>query len=248
MKRLVRWVVVVALLGLGASSASCGASDGTSDVTAPLDLVSSPEFVNRLVPGRRPLALVAGPSGSAGEPILWQATASLEGASVEIVPSSTEGDAVAEAWLHVPDVVGESAVTVTVTGRRGDREGTIVVNATVVPGVDDLEPVALDIAELFLRGLDGRVEGLPGERSALALGTPVAGLLVVSHYAWFTDEFEIGLAWHIMVAPDDWAELYLRPRSELVPTRAFRVSSWSTALTGGPYEVVEVPAPSEVTR
>jgi hypothetical protein len=79
-------------------------------------------------------------------------------------------------------------------------------------------------------------------------GTPVAGLLVVSHYAWFTPEYEVGLAWHIMGAPDDFAELYVRPRGGLAPTRAFRVGSWSTALAGGAADVREIDAPAEVTR
>jgi hypothetical protein len=51
-----------------------------------------------------------------------------------------------------------------------------------------------------------------------------------------------------MVAPDDWAELYLRPRDELRPTRAFRVSSWSAALAGEPVEFTEVAPPDEVVR
>lgn len=70
----------------------------------------------------------------------------------------------------------------------------------------------------------------------------------MTHYAWFTDEYEIGLAWHVMVAPDDWAELYVRPRKVLAPTVAFRLDSWSTALGGGDFTVTEIDAPAEVTR
>lgn len=51
-----------------------------------------------------------------------------------------------------------------------------------------------------------------------------------------------------MVAPDDWAELYLRPRDSLTPTRAFRLSSWSTALGGGRVEITDVAPPAEVVR
>ena len=76
----------------------------------------------------------------------------------------------------------------------------------------------------------------------------MAGLLVVSHYAWFTDDAEIGLAWHIMVAPDDWAELTIRPRDQLAPTQAFRLNSWSTALAGGDIEIDAIEPPPEVTR
>jgi hypothetical protein len=107
--------------------------------------------------------------------------------------------------------------------------------------------VTTEIADVFLAGLDA-AEGLPADASGLTGGTPVAGLLVVSHYAWFTDDLEIGLGWHVMVPPDDWAELYVRPRSAPAPTAAFRLGSWSTALDGGDTTVTEIAPPADVTR
>jgi hypothetical protein len=71
---------------------------------------------------------------------------------------------------------------------------------------------------------------------------------VVSHYEFTNDDYELGLSWHIMVPPDDWSELYLRPRDELNPTRAFRMSSWSAAMEGGEVEFTEVSPPAEVVR
>jgi hypothetical protein len=73
-------------------------------------------------------------------------------------------------------------------------------------------------------------------------------LLVVSHYMFTNELYELGVSWHVTVAPDDWAELYLRPRDELHPTRAFRVSSWSAALAGEPVEFTDVAPPDEVVR
>lgn len=124
----------------------------------------------------------------------------------------------------------------------------MTINATATPGVDDLEATALDIAGVFLERLKDDAPELPDRTVDLKNGSPVAGLLVVTHYAWFVDELEIGLAWHIMVAPDDFAELYIRPRMQLTPTRAFRLDSWSTALAGGAFTITEIPAPGEVTR
>lgn len=245
MKRAASMLVLAALLPIG----SCGSSGdgGDGDAGGPFELASSPEFVNRLIPGRRPLALVTASAG-AGGPIELTAAASLEDSPVVIEPSSIDPGAVAEIWLDVPDVDEELAVTVTVTGLRDDVHQSLTIQATVTPGADDLEATALDIADVFLAELAGKVTSLPTDRSGLTSGTPVAGLLVVSHYAWFTHDVEIGLGWHIMVAPDDWAELYVRPRDALAPTRAFRLSSWSTALAGGAYTVTPIPAPAEVTR
>lgn len=213
----------------------------------PFDLSSSPEFVNRLIPGRRPLGLITA-SGEPGVGIVLTATAMPAGATAEVVPAVIQPGGVAEVWIDVPEVTEDIPVSVTVTGRRDGVARTVTVSATATPGFDDLEPTALDIADVFLDELAGTVPALPADRSGLTEGTPVAGLLVVSHYSWFTEDVEIGLSWHIMVAPDDWAELYVRPRDELAPTRAFRLSSWSTALAGGAVTVTEVPPPSEVTR
>jgi hypothetical protein len=64
----------------------------------------------------------------------------------------------------------------------------------------------------------------------------------------FDEEYEIGLSWHVMLAPDDWSEVYIRPRNETAPVRAFRLKSWSTTLEGGPAEFTEVDPPAEIVR
>lgn len=211
------------------------------------ELRSSPEFVNFVIPGRRPLALVTS-SGESGVAIDLAATISLAGASVQITPASIEPGEVAEIWVDVPQVTKEVPLSVTVTGLQGGVARSVTIGATAVPGTDTVAGTALDIAEVFLSQLGDRVLGVPEDRTGLTGGTPVAGLLVVTHYAWFAPEVEIGLAWHVMLAPDDWAELYVRPRTSLVPTQAFRLSSWSTALAGGAHTITEIPPPATVTR
>lgn len=241
--RTLRVVAVLAAVGL--ALAACGGDGG--DEGGPFELARSPEFVNMVIPGRRPLALVTATADDTG-PIELAATTTLSGATVEVVPTRIEPGEVAEIWVEVPDTGEEGPLEVTVEGTRGDETRSVTVTATVMPGTDDLEPAALEIAEVFLEELAGTVEGLPATTDELTGGTPVAGLLVVTHYAWFTDDAEIGLAWHVMVAPDDWSELTVRPRGELAPTQAFRLSSWSTALAGGEVEIVEIDPPPEVTR
>jgi hypothetical protein len=146
-------------------------------------------------------------------------------------------------------VTEDTPFTLAVTGTRGSATQSLSVSATAVPGIDDIQETALQIAAVFLKELHGTtVLGLPSDVSGLTGGTPVAGLLVVTHYAWFTDEYEIGLAWHIMVAPDDWSDIYFRPRGALRPTAAYRLSSWSTALAGGSYTVTPTTLPTEVMR
>jgi hypothetical protein len=232
------WALVLPLVALSCSSDSGGGSDD-------FELTTSPQFVNRMIPGQRPAFLLEA-TGDAGDEIQLTGETSLEGISV-VLPASVEAGTVAEVWVDIPATSEEEPFTITVDARRGDVERTVTVSATAIPGTDDVNETALDIAEVFLREVGGQ-HGLPTEVSGLTGGTPIAGLLVVTHYAWFTDAVEIDLAWHIMVAPQDWSELVVRPRDALRPTVAYRLSSWSTALNGGDYTVTEIPAPTEVTR
>jgi hypothetical protein len=238
-------VLMMALLGW--SGCGDGGDEGGPAARA-FELSTSPEFVNRVIPGRRPLALVTA-TGDGSDVIELGVTIDVDGVLAEVQPAELAPGGVAEIWVEVADVAQEVPFRVTVTGTRGAEERTVTIDATAVPGADDLGATAVDIAGVFIDELAGTVDDLPATTSELVNGTPVAGLLVVSHYAWFTDTAEIGLAWHIMVAPDDWAELTIRPRDELAPTRAFRLDSWSTALAGDAFQIDPIePPPPEVAR
>ena len=69
-------------------------------------------------------------------------------------------------------------------------------------------------------------------------------MLEVSHYLFLSESWEMGLSWHIMIAPYDWARIYLRPRSEVAPTAAFEISSVSDPASD-PWPIVP---PDEVDR
>lgn len=245
----IRRVMVAAVLVLVGGLAGCGwwQSDDGDDAIS-FEVVRSPEFVNRLIPGERPLALVEVRGDAQPGPVELVATSSLDGMTVRVGPSSIAVGGVAEVWVEVPEVDQDVPFTVTVVASRGAEEVSLAIDATAVPGVDDVADTAGQIVQVFLDTMATEVPGLPATADDLMGGTPVAGLLVVTHYVWFTPEYEVGLAWHIMVAPDDFAELYVRPRTVLAPTRAFRIGSWSTALAGGPVDVREIDPPAEVTR
>lgn len=237
----VRCSMAAAVL-LAVAIGACG-----GDGAGPFELTTSPEFVNMVIPGRRPVALVTASSADAGA-IQLAPVASIDGATAEMVPAEIEPGEVAEIWVDLPEVTQETPLQVTVNASRDDEDRTVTIDATAMPGSDDLAPTAIEIADVFLRELAPSVDALPATTADLTNGTPVGGLLVVSHYAWFTDTAEIGLAWHVMVAPDDWAELTIRPRDELRPTEAYRLTSWSTALAGGEIEIAVIDPPHEVVR
>jgi hypothetical protein len=232
----------------GGDTGTDGGTDGGTD--AQIELTASPQYVNRLIPGRRPLALVTvdAPAGTTAQ---LTGTATPTAVGVQFVPATVGPGEVAEVWVDLPATDSETPITVVVTCTAESAQHTLTINATAVPGSDDLADDAARIMAAIIDRLQTTGEataGLPADVGDLPAGTPVAGLLVVSHYAWFTDEVEIGLAWHIMVAPDDWAEVYVRPRGELVPTHAWRLGSWSTALAGGETTLEAIAPPAEVTR
>lgn len=61
--------------------------------------------------------------------------------------------------------------------------------------------------------------------------TPIyntAGILIVSHYLFKSEQWEMEVSWHVMIAPYDWAHIYLRQRCNLAPSWAGEITSWST--------------------
>ena len=50
----------------------------------------------------------------------------------------------------------------------------------------------------------------------------------MSHYLFFSDEWEMGMQWHVTIAPHDWARIYLRRRfTEASPSASFEIPSLS---------------------
>ncbi len=143
----------------------------------------------------------------------------------------------------------ETELNITIEVATDDTTRTFTKTASVLPWDDDRGDQAAEILGLFTSWLaENRPEiGVTPETEFE--GTYLAPqLLVVSHYGFFDDEWEIGLSWHVMIPPDDFSEIYLRPRSELRPTVAFRIGSWQTALDTGDFQIAEVEPPFEVVR
>jgi hypothetical protein len=68
--------------------------------------------------------------------------------------------------------------------------------------------------------------------------------LIVAHYLFFSEEWEMHLEWHIMIPPYDWARIDLRKRiTEIKPSYAFEISSISANS-----EPIPIETPSEIWR
>lgn len=172
------------------------------------------------------LATDAGVGGPA--PLLISAEA--DGAEVKVEGGElAEPGAVAEVSV-VPDStsVGRE-VKVTITGARTDASHSEARSFEVIDGVDDREQSASLLRDRFVGWLAADRPDLGITADTQWHGTMVSPQwLVVSHYLYFSAEWEMHVSWHIMIAPEDWARVDLRPRFRSVsPTLAYEIPSVS---------------------
>lgn len=237
-----RFKCCLALLLLTGSVAAC-----SSEEAVPFELTVSPEFVHGLVPGA-PTIVVATITDSTASDQPAVITATAQGASIAVEPATIRSGEVAEIFVTAEPTTTDRPITIEVTATREEEVKTASWETTVFAFEDDREPYARELLALFRAWLAENEPGLgitPTTEFAGALISPE--LLVVSHYCFVSDEWELQVAWHIMVPPDDWAEITLRPRNQLSPTVAFRMASQAAGMAGEPV-IQEVPVPSTGTR
>jgi len=118
-------------------------------------------------------------------------------------------------------------IEVTITGNRNSASDEEVVSFDVVEGEDDRQEYAEELLDRFVPWLATNHPELGITDNTSWNGTMVSPVwLVVSHYLFFSEEWEAHIEWHIMVPPDDWARIDLRHRfDELEPSYAFEISS-----------------------
>ena len=159
-------------------------------------------------------------------------------ATVEISATANDADVMIEQKLIKDNQVAEVTVIpnpsstgklieVAITGTRGAVQVKKTVNFEVIEGADDRKEYAVVLRDTFVEWLDRNHPELNLKSDAEWIGTMVSPQwLVVSHYLFFSDEWEMHVEWHIMIAPDDWAHIDLRHRfDETKPSYAFEISS-----------------------
>lgn len=123
-------------------------------------------------------------------------------------------------------------VTVTITGTRCGVTETATVLITVTSEEEDLVgPAAAEMRDLFIPWLAENQPALGITADTKWTGTIVSPhILVVTHYLFLSDEWEMHVYWHVMIPPYDWARIELRRRFEETEySRAFEIPSVSAA-------------------
>lgn len=70
-----------------------------------------------------------------------------------------------------------------------------------------------------------------------------AGILIVEHFLFKSENWELELSWHVMISPYDWVKVYLRPRDQIHPTWGGTIDSWN-----GDSPINETEPPQNVYR
>ena len=151
-----------------------------------------------------------------------------ENTTVTVNPEAIFPGQVAEVTVIPNEKISESWVVV-----RGERDGleqteTIKIKVgTSYLDPDGLAPYATELRDKFIPwlaanhpefGITSQTEWMP------SIVRP--NIVVVMYYLFFSEDWEMGLRWHVMIPPYDWAEIYLRHRtSEVAPSYAFKISS-----------------------
>ncbi|MBA7476768.1 hypothetical protein ES707_12163 [subsurface metagenome] len=205
--------------------ASCGGDEAT-----PFSLQVIPAYMEDTIAGQSCVFLVTvtdeGEGGGQGVNI----SATAPGAEVTVSPQAITPGQVAEV-IVVPDEASiSSTLTVTVNGERDGLKQTETVTLDVLEDIYDSEGLATYAIELHDKFIPWLAENHPelGITSQTEwTGTIVTPhIMVVMYYLFFSEDWEMGLRWHVTIPPYDWAEIYLRHRTiEVAPSYAFKISS-----------------------
>lgn len=172
-------------------------------------------------------------------------SASANGSAILVQPDIISESEVAEVSV-VPDVsaVGKN-VTVIVTAQGKGHEDSKMINFTVAQGEDSRGEYARQIRDRFVQWLEINHPELGITNQTQWQGTIVSPVwLVVSHYLFFSNDWEMHVYWHVMIPPYDWARIDLRHRfTELAPSLSFEISSLNASLPP-----VQIAPPTDVWR
>lgn len=205
-------------------------------IAGALFFTSSPSFSLQVIPentmdsiaGQRCVFLVAvadeGQGSGEGEAV--DITATAPGAAVTVDPQAITPGQVAEVTVIPNEASTGETLTVNIKGERGGLQ-TETRTIVVLVGEDTLEPYAADVRDRFIPWLAANYPEFGITTETEWTGTVVRPrILVVTFYLFFSEDWEMGVSWHVTIPPHDWTRIYLRHRAtEVSPSYAFEISS-----------------------
>jgi hypothetical protein len=213
---------------LGLLATAC-AGEGAEPPTTALEpsggggfeLIVAPAQYFPVTPGQLFVVLVS----SVGAETPVSVTAAVSGAAtVEPYRVDVEPGDVAELTVTAqPASVGDTIV-VDLAAQSGRYETTRSLTIEVVDWPDEIGPMAAELRDRFVAYLERENPelGISSETSWTPTITKPQ-ILVVMHYLFFSEEWEMGITWHVTVPENAWSRMYLRPRDQMVPTLGLEI-------------------------
>jgi len=149
---------------------------------------------------------------------------------ITVFPQTITSGKVAEVTVVPAEADVGKNITVTIQGERNGLKQTKTVTFEVIEEEDreeTLGPEAVSIRNNFTQWLSTNHPELGITNETAWTGTVVnPRVLVVMHYMFLSENWEMYVTWHVMIPPYDWARIYLRHRyNQTAPTCAFEISS-----------------------
>lgn len=144
-------------------------------------------------------------------------------AEITVIPESLE-----DSQKQYPDEGREIIAEIRATYDGVSR--TIEVPVRITSEEEDLVgATAAEMRDLFIPWLAANHPELGITESTSWDGTIVTPhILIVTHYLFFSADWEMHVFWHVMIPPYDWARIELRHRfDETLPSLAFEIPSRS---------------------
>jgi hypothetical protein len=221
------------LASLGAALAllaACGggATPSTEATGSSVDftLTVLPERFTGMGIGGQPILLLVMASGAASDgPVEISATS--QGAMVSVEPARLEPGVVGEITVIPAAVTQETELGIAISAARGDVEHVSSRSLKVFPGEGTEGATAAGFLARFAEWLEVNRPDLGITRATAWEEAAGPWVLIVTHYMYLSEEWELDLAWHAAtIPPNDWVRINLRRRwVEVAPSIAFEISS-----------------------
>ena len=149
---------------------------------------------------------------------------------ITVFPQTISSGKVAEVIIIPTETEVGKNVTVIIEGERDGFKQRKTVTLEVIEEEareETLGPEAVGIRNNFTEWLSTNHPELGITSETAWTGTVVNPLiLVVMHYMFLSEDWEMYVTWHVMIPPYDWTRIYLRHRyNQTAPTYAFEISS-----------------------
>lgn len=223
-------MTVVILMLITAIFVGCpgDGDNGDNGEAIPFSLQVVPQQIEDAITGQMCVLLVTVESSNEIEEV--HISASAPNASVTVNPPAITPGRVAEVSVIASESAIGSTLTITIEGERNGLKETETASINIgqsISHLSDLTLKAIQVRDEFIPWLATNYPELNITAETEWTATIVRPhFMVVMYFLFFSDEWEMGVRWHVTIPPYDYGEIYLRSITEEVsPSYAFKISS-----------------------